>query len=62
MAHPVPDALRGLLDGSDGGVLGEVVEKENDFVFIFAGGVPPFRFLNQMGIKFGGDEVCSSTT
>ena len=28
MAHPVPDALRGLLDGSDGGVLGEVVAKE----------------------------------
>lgn len=27
----------------------------NDYVFIFAGGIPPFDFLKEMGIKFGGE-------
>jgi thioredoxin reductase (NADPH) len=27
----------------------------NDFVFIFAGGVPPFDFLRQLGVRFGGE-------
>ncbi len=29
-------------------------EIANDYVFIFAGGVPPFDLLKQIGIKFGG--------
>ncbi len=29
----------------------------NDDVFILAGGIPPFGFLRQVGIKFGGDQV-----
>ena len=34
---------------------------ENDFVFVFAGGVPPFSFLQQMGVRFGGaEELCAS--
>ena len=37
---------------------GEIVERRNDFVFVFAGGVPPFRFLNQIGVQFGGEEAC----
>ncbi len=36
----------------------EPVEMANDYVFIFAGGVPPFRFLQGMGVKFGGEELC----
>lgn len=36
----------------------EPVELENDFVFIFAGGVPPFKFLQGMGVRFGGDDLC----
>jgi thioredoxin reductase len=36
--------------------LGErVVELPNDYVFVFAGGEPPFGLLRQMGIRFGGD-------
>ena len=31
------------------------VELPNDFVFVFAGGDPPFAFLKQMGIRFGGE-------
>jgi len=31
------------------------VELPNDFVFVFAGGDPPFAFLKQMGVRFGGD-------
>lgn len=39
---------------------GEIVERANDFVFVFAGGVPPFRFLSEMGVQFGGEEACST--
>ena len=28
----------------------------NDFVFVFAGGEPPFGFLRQIGVRFGGVE------
>ena len=34
-----------------------IVEVANDYVFIFAGGVPPFDFLRGLGIRFGGDPV-----
>lgn len=30
-------------------------ELPNDYVFVFAGGEPPFALLRQMGIRFGGD-------
>jgi thioredoxin reductase len=33
----------------------EVREIENDYVFVFAGGEPPFDFLKQCGVRFGGD-------
>ncbi len=28
----------------------------NDYVFIFAGGIPPFELLRSFGIRFGGDD------
>ena len=31
-----------------------VVELENDYVFVFAGGVPPFDLLKRSGVTFGG--------
>ena len=31
------------------------LELANDFVFVFAGGVPPFQLLKDMGIQFGGE-------
>jgi len=31
-----------------------VVELENDYVFVFAGGVPPFELLKKSGIRMGG--------
>ena len=37
---------------------GEQIERDdakNDFVFVFAGGDPPYPLLQSMGIKFGGD-------
>lgn len=30
-------------------------ELSNDYVFVFAGGEPPFELLRQMGVRFGGD-------
>jgi len=30
-------------------------ELPNDYVFVFAGGEPPFELLRKMGIRFGGD-------
>jgi thioredoxin reductase/NAD-dependent dihydropyrimidine dehydrogenase PreA subunit len=32
----------------------------NDYVFVFAGGEPPFELLRQMGIRFGGDPPTTS--
>ncbi len=34
---------------------GKTVEIPNDYVFIFAGGIPPFDMLKEMGITFGGN-------
>jgi hypothetical protein len=31
------------------------VELPNDYVFVFAGGEPPFGLLRQMGVRFGGE-------
>jgi len=31
------------------------LESPNDYVFIFAGGEPPFGFLRQIGLRFGGE-------
>lgn len=33
----------------------------NDYVFIFAGGVPPFGLLRQMGVRFGGEPNVPAT-
>lgn len=33
----------------------ETIGIDNDYVFIFAGGIPPFKMLKEMGIKFGGE-------
>ena len=35
-------------------------ELPNDYVFVFAGGEPPFELLRQMGIRFGGDAAPSA--
>jgi thioredoxin reductase (NADPH) len=34
---------------------GDIKEIPNDYVFVFAGGIPPFDMLKAMGIKFGGE-------
>lgn len=36
------------------------VEIENDYVFVFAGGVPPFEFLGKIGVRFGGSSTSST--
>jgi len=36
---------------------GEVVELANDYVFVFAGGVPPFDFLKKIGVRCGGSQL-----
>lgn len=33
----------------------DMLEIPNDFVFVFAGGVPPFKMLAEMGVAFGGE-------
>jgi len=32
------------------------VDLPNDYVFVFAGGEPPFKFLKQIGVRFGGKD------
>jgi len=44
-----PDKV--VLEGPTGPVI-----VPNDDVFILAGGIPPFGFLREMGVKFGGDQ------
>ena len=34
---------------------GSTKKLDNDFVFIFAGGVPPFELLHKVGARFGGE-------
>ncbi len=34
----------------------EIREIPNDYIFIFAGGIPPFKLLKEMGIQFGGEQ------
>jgi thioredoxin reductase (NADPH) len=34
---------------------GRTQELPNDFVFVFAGGEPPFELLHRMGVRFGGE-------
>lgn len=36
---------------------GERLELANDYVFVFAGGEPPFPFLRQIGVRFGGESL-----
>ena len=33
----------------------ETIDIDNDYVFVFAGGIPPFKMLKEMGILFGGE-------
>ncbi len=35
---------------------GVIEQLRNDYVFVFAGGVPPFKLLQDMGIAFGGEK------
>jgi thioredoxin reductase/NAD-dependent dihydropyrimidine dehydrogenase PreA subunit len=39
----------------------EVRELPNDYVFVFAGGEPPFEFLKQCGVRFGGSPEREAT-
>jgi putative YpdA family bacillithiol system oxidoreductase len=45
-----PDSI--ILD-----VKGQTREMPNDFVWIFAGGVPPYEFLKKIGIQFGQKDI-----
>jgi thioredoxin reductase len=43
-------------------VQGKVEEIPNDFVWIFAGGVPPTAFLKKIGIAFGTRDVTAEAS
>ncbi|MCK4893823.1 MAG: NAD(P)-binding domain-containing protein [Calditrichia bacterium] len=38
----------------------QILEIPNDYVFVFAGGIPPFQMLQDMGISFGGKKEVSN--
>jgi putative YpdA family bacillithiol system oxidoreductase len=38
----------------------EILEIANDYVFVFAGGIPPFKMLQDMGISFGSKKEVSN--
>jgi thioredoxin reductase len=40
---------------------GEIRELPNDFVWVFAGGIPPTEFLKNTGIAFGAVDVSART-
>lgn len=48
-----PDSVRLQVEGT------RDLEVVNDYVFVFAGGVPPFPLLRDMGVAFGGDVSAS---
>jgi thioredoxin reductase/ferredoxin len=39
-----------------------IVELPNDYVFVFAGGEPPFELLKKAGVRFGGGEKAESAS
>lgn len=43
-------------------VKGEVREIPNDFVWIFAGGIPPYDFLKKIGIQFGQQDITAEAS
>ncbi len=50
------DGDRVVLDGESGSAI-----VPNDDVFILAGGIPPFGFLREIGVSFGGDQKAIAT-
>jgi thioredoxin reductase len=38
-------------------VKGELCELANDFVWVFAGGTPPYDFLKKIGVQFGARDL-----
>jgi putative YpdA family bacillithiol system oxidoreductase len=38
-------------------VSGQTRELANDFVWVFAGGVPPYELLRKAGVRFGGSDI-----
>ena len=50
MVEIAPDRVR-LKTGD------EVRDLPNDYVFVFAGGEPPFDFLKACGVRFGGEQA-----
>ena len=43
-------------------VKGEVREIPNDFVWIFAGGIPPYDFLKKIGMQFGQKDITAEAS
>jgi thioredoxin reductase (NADPH) len=43
-------------------VKGHVREIPNDFVWIFAGGIPPYDFLKKIGLKFGQQDITAEAS
>jgi thioredoxin reductase len=43
-------------------VNGAVQELPNDFVWVFAGGIPPNEFLKKIGIQFGMRDMTAEAT
>jgi len=39
----------------------ETRELPNDYVFVFAGGEPPFEFLKKCGVRFGGPAAAEAS-
>ena len=57
---PRPVRIAGEGDPKDAVTLAvgaETVELRNDYVFVFAGGEPPYAFLRAAGVSFGGPPV-----
>ncbi len=43
-------------DEVDVEVSGEMRTIKNDYIFVLIGGIPPFKMMKEMGIKFGGEQ------
>ena len=43
-------------------VAGEVQEIPNDYVWVFAGGTPPYEFLKKIGVRFGVREMTAEAS
>jgi thioredoxin reductase/ferredoxin len=53
----VQEILPGSVRLRTGGTTSRALDLPNDYVFVFAGGEPPYELVKRMGVRFGGESA-----